>query len=546
MSKIIGFVLLFGFALSLNAQSTDTAGTFAIKGRLIPYEAPEAEGQEGITVESAKSIDLTSAKVVVTRRVADSTAASDHTELASGKFVDGILNLQGKIDQPTDVQISVDVGSPEPLILDAVVAPNAEISFVLKEWPAPVPAQIELLGSSRKAKDPALKFSIYGDLSSIDLDMEGAIVEVMGSDYDENGEHISLDFGSVMLDQGKFIVEAEVDEPRVVNTVVLVMAERAYTQFHSVVEPGANIEVVAESSWLYDIHPVAGSGKHAELLESWKQNEEYATTKNEYREAYLAYQEEPKEGLQTSGNDINAEEKSETPRHVELNRKLSRFRYDFLERVASNAEDPIDSLLALELGAYWGKEEALPIYDRLAKTLSKDLVVRRVTSDRNFHARHLASIGIDKSLAIGKQVPDFTLPDMSGGEHSLREILGAKEVVFIDFWASWCGPCIESIPALKEVYANHKQHGLEVVSISIDENAESWVERSEELELPWINLGELKDFEGEVATSYGVTFIPKGYLVDENGTIIQKNLTPEQLGKYLDSLSDEETSATIP
>ena len=556
MSKIAGAVLLIGIAVSLNAQSSDTTGSFAIKGRLIPYVATDADGAEGLAVESASRKDLSAAKVVVSRWDSDTTLGVGTIELASGNFVDGILNLQGEIDQPTDVQISVDVGSPEPLILDVVVAPDAEVSFVLKEWPAPAPAQIELLGSSRMAKDPTLKFSIFGDLSSIDLDMEGAIVEVMGGEYDENGEFISLNFGSVMLDDGKFVVEAEVDEPRVINTVVLVMAEREYTQFRSVVEPGANIEVVADSPWLDDIHPVAGSGKHFDLLEIWRQNEEYVTTKNQYREAYREYQEESNADLQTSSDDTDespavtdsndSRENGTTPRHVELKRQLSRFRYDFLEGVASNAADPIDTLLALELGAYWGKEEALPIYDRLAKTLSRDLVVRRVTSDRNFHARHLASVGIDKSLAIGKRVPEFNLPDVNGAEHSLSDILEANEVVFVDFWASWCGPCIESIPALKEVYGSYKQYGLEVVSISIDENAESWVERSEELELPWINLGELKDFEGEVATSYGVTFIPKGYLVDENGIIIQKNLTPEQLGEYLDAVSGDEASPTVP
>ena len=429
----------------------------------------------------------------------------------------------------------MDVGEEEPLSLYAVLAPDTELSFVINENPAPYPPRIEWYGASRVAIDPARKFSIFGDLSSIDLDMEGAIVEVSSREYDANGERLILDFGRVVLDKGKFVIEAEVDEPKFANVVVLVMAAREHTQFHVVVEPGAEIEVVANSAWLGDLYPISGTGKHFELLESWRRSKEYVATKNEYREAYLASQtasDEPNED-EPVAESADSALANETPRHVELKRKLNRFRYDFLEEVASNAPDPIDSLLALELGAYWGKEEALAIYDRLAATLDKDMVVRRVTTDRNNHARHLASVGTDRSLAIGKSVPNFTLPDRIGADRSLSDILDANTFVFVDFWASWCSPCIESIPALKDIYDTYRRNGLEIVSVSIDDDEESWIERSEELELPWINLGELKGFKGEIATSYGVTFIPKGYLVDADGVIVQKNLTPEQLEGFL-------------
>ncbi|MXW07623.1 MAG: TlpA family protein disulfide reductase, partial [Gammaproteobacteria bacterium] len=120
----------------------------------------------------------------------------------------------------------------------------------------------------------------------------------------------------------------------------------------------------------------------------------------------------------------------------------------------------MDALLALELSAYWGKEEALPIYDRLTNSLDKDLVMRRVTHDRNFHARNLASRGIDRSLVVGKSVPDFTLPNLSGETISLSDLQQKNDVVLVEFWASWCGPCIEAIPALKDLYSTYRKHGF--------------------------------------------------------------------------------------
>lgn len=534
MSKTVGILSLGWLAFSLSTADADTTGSYTVHGRLIPYEGPASTESAEEDVETQRA-NLSTARVAITRQDSDSNGSNEVVELATGNFEEGQIDLQGEVDQATEVKISVDVGEEEPLRLHAVLAPDTELSFVINENPAPYPPRIEWYGASRMAKDPDQKFSIFGDLSSIDLDLEGTIVEASSWEYDTNGEMLDLDFGRVVLDDGKFVIEAEVDEPKNVNILVLVMAAREHTQFHAVVEPGAEIEVVAHSAWLGDLYPISGTGKHYKLLESWRQSKEYIDTKNEYREAYLAFQTASDETYEDAlvAESVQSANANETPRHIEAKRKLNRFRYDFLEDVASNALDPIDSLLALELGAYWGKEEALPIYDRLAKTLDKDMVVRRVTTDRNNHARHLASVGTDRSLAIGKTVSDFTLPDSNGANRSLRDILDANRFVFVDFWASWCGPCIESIPALKDVYDTFKRNGLEIVSVSIDENEESWVERSEELDLPWINLGELKGFKGEVASSYGVTFIPKGYLVDAEGVIVQKNLTPAQLEDFL-------------
>ena len=532
MSKTVGVLSLVWLAFSLHAADSDTTDTYTIHGKIIPYEGKPAstEGAEGdVATNRAK---LSTARVSITRQDSESNGSEEIVELVAGTFDEGEVDLRGKVDQPTSVLIDVDVGQEEPLRLHAVLDLDTELSFVIKEYPAPYPPQIEWYGASRMAKDPDQKFSIFGDLSSIDLDLEGTIVEAISWEYDDNGERLILDFGRVVLDDGKFVIEAEVDEPKFANVAVLVMAAQEHTQFHVVVEPGAEIEVVSHSAWLGDLYPISGTGKHFKLLESWRQSKEYVAAKSEYREAYLAFQTASEESNEDSESDESAKA-NETPKHLELKRKLNRFRYGFLEDVASNAPDPIDSLLALELGAYWGKEEALAIYDRLAKTLDKDVVVRRVTTNRNNHARHLASVGTDRSLAIGKAVSDFTLPDGNGADRSLRDILDANKFVFVDFWASWCSPCIESIPALKDIYDTYSRNGLEIVSVSVDDDEESWVERSEELELPWINLGELKGFKGEVATSYGVTFIPKGYLVDADGVIVQKNLTPEQLKDFL-------------
>ncbi|MYF02862.1 MAG: TlpA family protein disulfide reductase [Gammaproteobacteria bacterium] len=152
----------------------------------------------------------------------------------------------------------------------------------------------------------------------------------------------------------------------------------------------------------------------------------------------------------------------------------------------------------------------------------------------------------DKKLVPGQKVSDFSLVDLDGEEVSLFDVLQEKQTVLIDFWASWCGPCVASFPKLKELRANYGQDGFEVVAISIDRTHEEWAEGSEKYEIPWVNLGELENWDGDVATMYGVHFIPKSYLVDGEGCILQKDLPVDLLEKVLISEFEGEVGSESP
>ena len=147
----------------------------------------------------------------------------------------------------------------------------------------------------------------------------------------------------------------------------------------------------------------------------------------------------------------------------------------------------------------------------------------------------------DKQLVPGQRVPDFTLANRDGEQVNLSHVLGENDAVLIDFWASWCGPCIASFPILMELRAAYKHEGFEIVSISIDRTREDWLESSDEHELPWIDLGELESWHGEVATMYGVHFIPKSYLIDSESCIVHKDLPTTLLEDVLISELGEVT-----
>lgn len=144
----------------------------------------------------------------------------------------------------------------------------------------------------------------------------------------------------------------------------------------------------------------------------------------------------------------------------------------------------------------------------------------------------------DKKLVPGQKVADFTLVNLDGEDVSLFDVFQENNTVLIDFWASWCGPCVATFPKLKELRSAYGQKGFEIVAVSIDRTHEEWAEGSEKYEIPWINLGELKSWDGEVATMYGVHFIPKSYLIDSEGCILQKDLPIELLEQVIVSKFD--------
>lgn len=139
----------------------------------------------------------------------------------------------------------------------------------------------------------------------------------------------------------------------------------------------------------------------------------------------------------------------------------------------------------------------------------------------------------DQQLVPGQRVTDFSLKNLDGEKVSLSDVLLQNDTVLIDFWASWCEPCVANFPKYKELRDTYGPEGFEIVAVSIDREREDWEYRSTEHELPWVNLGELKHWYGNVATLYGVHFVPKSYLVDSNGCILQKDLPTASLEEVL-------------
>jgi len=113
--------------------------------------------------------------------------------------------------------------------------------------------------------------------------------------------------------------------------------------------------------------------------------------------------------------------------------------------------------------------------------------------------------------------PDFSLKSFNGQEITLSQLRG--KVVLLDFWATWCGPCRESIPHLIQLYKNYRESGFEVIGMNIDKGDGEAVRRfvmSMDIPYPVVTTPE------DVVRNYRVTGIPATFLIDKEGKIREK------------------------
>lgn len=140
----------------------------------------------------------------------------------------------------------------------------------------------------------------------------------------------------------------------------------------------------------------------------------------------------------------------------------------------------------------------------------------------------------------GQKFHDIELPDTTGTSRRLSEFVGQGHYVLLDFWASWCGPCMGSMPGMKALHAKYADRGLQIIGISFDSKREAWLSAIHRLELPWLQLSDLKGWKSIASDVYGVRAIPETVLIDPDGNIVSTGLRDKELEKKLEEIFKKE------
>ncbi|MDR6922633.1 MULTISPECIES: TlpA disulfide reductase family protein [Chryseobacterium] len=144
-------------------------------------------------------------------------------------------------------------------------------------------------------------------------------------------------------------------------------------------------------------------------------------------------------------------------------------------------------------------------------------------------------ISAQKNIETGKKAPEIILARPDGNSFSLSSL--KNRIVLIDFWATWCAPCMDEQPELKALYDQFsdqvKDKKFEIVGVSLDRNKESWEKAIHRFNINWIQVSDLKFWKSPVAKSYEVDELPFNVIIDGEGTILAINLHGKELEDFL-------------
>ncbi len=175
---------------------------------------------------------------------------------------------------------------------------------------------------------------------------------------------------------------------------------------------------------------------------------------------------------------------------------------------------------ALNFGDF---KEATAMYEEFM-AITEDDHMRKVVQE-TFEAAQV--------LAPGNPAPGFTLTDINGETVSLEDFRG--QVVYLDFWASWCGPCMQQVPYAKELKARMAEHDdLVFLYISVDTDEAAWRRTVDNHEIQGVHLN-VSGFDHPVPSSYNLRGVPTFYLIDREGMIFD-NRPPRPNNERIDEV----------
>lgn len=220
-----------------------------------------------------------------------------------------------------------------------------------------------------------------------------------------------------------------------------------------------------------------------------------------------------------------------------IQRKVNTYLTQFVPLQKTNVRQEMNGILALAQDQNLARElvsvTLISISAGIDQAYSKELWKAGMKDFPD--SKELEKLGAYFPPDVGDPAPEISLKNPDGEIMKLSELRG--KVVLLDFWASWCGPCIRESPNVVAAYKKYQDKGFTVYGVSLDGDANRWKGAITKYDLIWPNhVSDLKRWKSEASRRYGVSGIPATFLINEEGIIIAKNLRGQNLHSTLDQL----------
>lgn len=334
------------------------------------------------------------------------------------------------------------------------------------------------------------------------------------------GVHLKLD--STKIKHGKFKFRGEVNELPHLHQVIIFGRSKFESRFIFVIPEEGKIKMQIEK----DKEQVSGTPMN-DLL-----NDKIIQPFNEWMAAlkpYIQQKNSPKAAKENNPDNQAARTKAS-----------ERWYAGRLDFVKAYAEYPVVDAFVLEMmytpSLY---PELKEIKERLC-TESKERLAERMKS----HGKGMKEVEANRKIEeekntpdavkVGKKYTDFRGVTLKGDTIKLSDIITDKKLVLVDFWASWCGPCMNMVPFLDTLYQKYHPQGLEIVSASCDTHLDKWKETVQKHQMCWQQIVLLSKPEENGSDIYGIRTIPYTVLIDNDGKIIARNLRGKDLEQAIE------------
>ena len=304
---------------------------------------------------------------------------------------------------------------------------------------------------------------------------------------------------TIKVKDGKFKWVAKMQEPQKVG----IMFPRRFVQFF--VESG-NIKVAGTVDSLHKLK-ITGSRSQEEFEAYNRSLKDITDQESPLYQKWGKVSKEEQSALEEKLDELRMQKRERASQYIVLHPKS----YFSISLVSDRAM----------MGEY---KDVNTIYEKLDKAAQQTAEGKRIAE----------RLTVLKRSAIGEQMLDFAQNNTEGKPVQFSNFTG--KYVFVDFWASWCGPCRAENPNVLKAYNQYKDKNFTVVGISLDENGEKWKKAIKDDNMPWTQLSDLKGWKNEVSTYYGIQGIPSSLLIDPQGKIIAKDLRGEKLNKKLEEV----------